>query len=138
MLGCGRGTTSFQIHDQKGHIGSDITATELVVELETVENTRPVVEAVDIAGLQIAMAVTDMPSGNAGRQQWPSTVQITPDPAHYVVVRTRLEDGSYEWRDGEHVGFELSHYGFDRGRLRNQIRSISPGMKTGQGVSYRS
>src|SRR5665213_2868427 len=85
-----RGAQSFQIHGQKGHVGSDVTVAELVVELETIENPGPVVEAIDVCRLEIAVAVTDLSSGDAGGEQPLSTVPVAPALAHHVVVRSRL------------------------------------------------
>ena len=137
-LGGRRGAKSFQIHGQKSHIGGDITVTELVVELETIENPGPVVKAIDVASLKIAVAVTDLVSGNAGREQRSATGQIAIDFPYHFIVRTRLKNGPDETSCRGHVGFELTGHRFDRGRVRNGVRSVGPGMKSRQSLSYRS
>ena len=96
-----------EVHGQEGHIGSHVTAAEMIVELEAVEDPRSVVEAVDVIGLEVSVAVADLVGGDAGREQRLASCQIAPERTHHGVVNTRIEDRAHEAFHRRLVRFEL-------------------------------
>lgn len=61
------------VHGQEGGVVEDVQPAQPVVELQAVERSGPVVEAEDVVGDQIGVAVDDVPVGDPrGEQRRPS------------------------------------------------------------------
>ena len=60
---------TLEIHRQEGDVGADVVPAQRVREFEAVEDTYSVVEAEDIRGLQISVAITDVPLRDSGLQE---------------------------------------------------------------------
>ena len=61
------GAEPLQVHGQAGGVVQAVEPAEPVIEVEAVEDPRPVVQAVDVVGEQIAVAVDDAPVADPGR-----------------------------------------------------------------------
>ncbi len=62
------GAESLEVHRQECDVGEHVAVPQLVIELEAVEDARPVGEEEDVARLQIAVTVDDPPGGDPGRR----------------------------------------------------------------------
>ena len=67
----------FQVHGQKGHVVKTVEEAEPFVELQAVQNPRPVVQAEDVLGEQVTVAVHDAALADAGREQRFAAVEET-------------------------------------------------------------
>ena len=56
-------TEPFQVHGQEGDVVEAVDVAQAVVELQAVQRPGPVVEAEDVVGDQVAVAVDDAAAG---------------------------------------------------------------------------
>jgi hypothetical protein len=68
---------AFEVHGQERHIGTDVAVAEPVGEFDAVEDAHAVIEAEDVFGLEVTVAVTDVPRGDAVAEQ----PGVSPQPA---------------------------------------------------------
>src|SRR5581483_1871033 len=59
----------FEVHGQEGHVGQHVDVAQPVVELDAVEDAGAVVEAEDVLGLEVAVAVAHRAGGDAVVEQ---------------------------------------------------------------------
>ncbi len=59
----------FEIHRQKRHVGQLVAVAQTRIEFETVEDPRTIGQAEDVLGQEIPVAVDDVASRDAPRQQ---------------------------------------------------------------------
>ena len=60
---------ALEIHGQESNVGTNVVPAQCVREFEAVENSHAVVEAENIRGLQVAVAITDLPICDSGLQE---------------------------------------------------------------------
>ncbi len=98
---------TLKIHDEEGNVSQDVTEAEAVVELEAVKDPRPVLEAVDVVGLEVPVSIADLAGGNATHEQRISTFQIASDTGHHGIVGPPIHDPTYKLGHRDHVRLEL-------------------------------
>ena len=65
-----------EIHGEEGDVGEDIAVTELIVELETIDGPRSLLDAEDVFGQEIAVAVTSSVRVDAFVEEGISTAEV--------------------------------------------------------------
>jgi hypothetical protein len=60
-LGWARPAETFDVHDEKGNVGEDVTFAQRCVEREAVEDARPIVEAEYVGGQEVAVPIAAQP-----------------------------------------------------------------------------
>ena len=60
-----RATEPLEIHRKERDVGEDVAVPKAVVEFQAVDRTRPVVEAEDVVGEEVAVTVARMAAGDA-------------------------------------------------------------------------
>lgn len=74
---CGlRGAQLFQVHGKEGGVVQAVDVAELIVELQAVQDAGTVLEAEDVLGEQVAVAVDHPPLLDAGVEQPLATGEV--------------------------------------------------------------
>ncbi len=74
-----------EVHHQEGEVGHHVEVAQVVVELDAVEDPRSVVEAEDVVGAQVAVAVAHLAVGHPlGVQGRPAAEPARREPLHLV------------------------------------------------------
>ena len=92
---------TLEVHGEERRVGDDVADAQGVVELEAVEEPRPVGEAEDVVGQQIAVPVAAPAVGDPLLEQRPSPVEIRLGGAEYRLAR----------RDGARAGGQRGELG---------------------------
>ena len=67
-----RSAEPLQIHGQEGGVVKPVHPAQPVIEVQAVKNPRPVIQAEDVIGEQIAMPIDDAPGlGSCGKERVP-------------------------------------------------------------------
>ena len=61
---------TLEVHGKERHVGEHVSVAELVVELDAVQDARAVLQAEDVVGLEISVAVARHPSLNSLLEEW--------------------------------------------------------------------
>ena len=74
------GAEALEVHREERDVGEDVAVTQPVVELEAVEDARPVVEQEDVVGEQVPVAVADAALRDAGVEERGAPVDVPLGP----------------------------------------------------------
>ena len=89
-------TEALEVHRQEGNIGTDVVPAQDVRKFEAVENAYAVVKAVDVRGLQVTMAIADVPVRHPGLEEG----SVRPEPLNDQASDLSLNLG-IQWRVDE-------------------------------------
>ena len=119
----------FEVHGEEGHIRGHVATAQASVELEAVEDPRSVIEAIDVIGLKIPMAVADLTCRDAGREQRLASREVAADRLHHGIMSARVEDRADEAGRRRHVRLELIADGPYRCDGRDLGRTVGPSVE---------
>ena len=88
------GTEPLQVHGQARGVIEAVQPAQPVIEIQAVEDPRPVVQAVDVVGEQIAMPVHDAACAHSGLQQPAPPSQILADQAVDLAQSVRSQQAA--------------------------------------------
>ena len=86
-----RATEVVEVHGQEGDVGQRVAETEIVVELDAVQDAGPVVEAEDVVGQQVAMTVTRSAACDPRLEQRRPAVEVAVGQAMHPADREVVE-----------------------------------------------
>lgn len=129
---------TLEIHGQKCHVGEDVAGTEPIVELEAIEHPGPVVEAEDVVGQEVPVAVTGPPLFHPMLEERPATGEEPRRERRDVVQHVGVKHISAEGLHGRAVRRPSRDFGVDTCDLVDPLRTLrvtmEPGQKVGQAV----
>ncbi|MFG1928836.1 hypothetical protein [Cryptosporangium sp. NPDC048952] len=101
--GVRRGTEAFQIHRQAGGVVDSIERPQIVVELQAVQSSGAVVQAEDVVGEQVAVAVAHPAGRDPGGEEVTSAIDVVQCPLGDLVQHRRVSDPVAEARQAGEV-----------------------------------
>ena len=113
-VGC---ADSLEVHGKKAHVGEHIAVAELVVELDAVEDARTVIEAEDVVGEQVAVAVDHFAVGDPMFEEGCPAVEVATNEVTHPLLDIRGQHRADIRLDGVERGLPLRPDSFYAGRL---------------------
>ena len=91
-VGC---ADSLEVHGKKAHVSEHIAVAELVVELDAVEDARTVIEAEDVVGEQVAVAVDHFAVGDPMFEEGCPAVEVATRELLHALLDLRVQHGAH-------------------------------------------